>query len=56
MVEAARLKGVSYHTVSRAVRILAAADPALREAIERFQAAMAETVRAKDAAVRTRFP
>jgi 5-(carboxyamino)imidazole ribonucleotide mutase len=39
-----------------AVRILAAADPALREAMERFQAALAETVRAKDAAVRARFP
>ncbi|MDP9366145.1 MAG: 5-(carboxyamino)imidazole ribonucleotide mutase [Chloroflexota bacterium] len=39
-----------------AVRILAAADLALREAHERFQAAMAETVRAKDAAVRARFP
>jgi len=39
-----------------AVRILAAADPALRGAVERFQAALAETVRAKDAAVRARFP
>src|SRR5262249_27025441 len=36
-----------------AVRILAAADPALREAMERFQARLAETVRAKDATVRT---
>jgi len=34
-----------------AVRILAASDPALREAMERFQAAMAATVRAKDAAL-----
>jgi 5-(carboxyamino)imidazole ribonucleotide mutase len=35
-----------------AVRILAAADPALRAAMDRFQAELAETVRAKDAAVR----
>ena len=38
-----------------AVRILASADPALREAMERFQAGLAETVRAKDAAVRAEF-
>ena len=38
-----------------AVRILGAADPALRAAMERFQQAMAETVRAKDAAVQAEF-
>ena len=38
-----------------AVRILAAGDPALRQAMERFQADLAETVRAKDAAVRAQF-
>jgi len=36
-----------------AVRILAAADPELRGAMERFQEGLAEMVRAKDAAVRT---
>jgi 5-(carboxyamino)imidazole ribonucleotide mutase len=35
-----------------AVRILAQADPELRRAIERFQAGLADAVRAKDAAVR----
>jgi 5-(carboxyamino)imidazole ribonucleotide mutase len=35
-----------------AVRILAAADPELRGAMERFQEGLAEMVRAKDAAVR----
>jgi 5-(carboxyamino)imidazole ribonucleotide mutase len=35
-----------------AVRILAASDPLLRAAMERFQATLAETVRAKDASVR----
>jgi 5-(carboxyamino)imidazole ribonucleotide mutase len=35
-----------------AVRILAAADPALRDAVLRFQASLAESVRAKDEAVR----
>ncbi len=39
-----------------AVRILAAADPDLRAAMERFQADLANAVRAKDAAVRARFP
>jgi 5-(carboxyamino)imidazole ribonucleotide mutase len=39
-----------------AVRILAAADPDLRAAMERFQADLADAVRAKDAAVRARFP
>ena len=38
-----------------AIRILAATDPALRAAMERFQADLAETVRAKDAAVRAEF-
>ena len=38
-----------------AIRILAAADPALRAAMERFQADLAATVRAKDAAVRAEF-
>ena len=38
-----------------AVRILAAGDPALRAAMERFQADLADTVRAKDAAVRAEF-
>jgi 5-(carboxyamino)imidazole ribonucleotide mutase len=39
-----------------AVRILAAADGNLRAAMERFQADLADAVRAKDAAVRARFP
>ena len=39
-----------------AVRILAASDPALREAMERFQADLAQIVRGKDAAVRAQFP
>ena len=38
-----------------AVRILAAADPNLLAAMERFQAGLAETVRAKDDAVRQQF-
>jgi 5-(carboxyamino)imidazole ribonucleotide mutase len=38
-----------------AVRILAATDPALRAAMERFQADLAAAVRAKDAAVRDEF-
>ena len=38
-----------------AVRILGSADPALLQAMERFQAGLAETVRAKDAAVRAEF-
>jgi 5-(carboxyamino)imidazole ribonucleotide mutase len=38
-----------------AVRILAAADPALLAAMERFQAALADAVRAKDAAVQAEF-
>ncbi|MEA2516059.1 MAG: 5-(carboxyamino)imidazole ribonucleotide mutase [Thermomicrobiales bacterium] len=38
-----------------AVRILAAADPILLSAMERFQGNMAETVRAKDARVRQEF-
>jgi 5-(carboxyamino)imidazole ribonucleotide mutase len=38
-----------------AVRILAVADPELRQAMERFQAAIAETVRGKDAKVREAF-
>ena len=38
-----------------AVRILAQADPALRRAMERFQTDLAETVRAKDAAVQSQF-
>ena len=38
-----------------AVRILGASDQALRAAMERFQQAMAETVRAKDAAVQAEF-
>jgi len=38
-----------------AVRILAASDPALREAMERYQAGLAEAVAEKDAAVRARF-
>ena len=37
-----------------ALRILGAADPRLRGAMERFQGEMAEAVRAKDAAVRGR--
>ncbi len=35
-----------------AVRILAAADPQLREAMKRYQEAMGDTVRAKDARIR----
>ncbi len=38
-----------------AVRILAAADPALLSAMERFQADLARTVRGKDAKVREEF-
>ena len=38
-----------------AVRILAAGDEALRAAMERYQASLAELVRAKDAAVRAEF-
>jgi 5-(carboxyamino)imidazole ribonucleotide mutase len=38
-----------------AVRTLAAGDPALRQAMEHFQADLAETVRAKDATVRAQF-
>lgn len=38
-----------------AVRILAASDPALRTAIERYQAGLADTVAAKDRDVRARF-
>lgn len=38
-----------------AVRILAASDPALLNAMEGFQAALADAVRAKDAAVRDEF-
>jgi len=38
-----------------AVRILGAADPALRAKMEQFQATLAETVRARDAAVRAEF-
>ena len=38
-----------------AVRILGSADPDLRQAMERFQAELAEAVRAKDAAVREEF-
>jgi 5-(carboxyamino)imidazole ribonucleotide mutase len=38
-----------------AVRILAAADPELRRAVERFQNELADGVRAKDAAVRSQF-
>ena len=38
-----------------AVRILAVADPALREQVERFQVALAESARAKDAKVRAEF-
>ena len=39
-----------------AVRILAQADTELRRAVERFQARLADAVRAKDAAVREQFP
>jgi 5-(carboxyamino)imidazole ribonucleotide mutase len=39
-----------------AVRILAAAEPSLLAAMERFQADLAETVRQKDADLRARFP
>ena len=38
-----------------AVRILAVADPALRSAMERYQAGLAELVQSKDAAVRAEF-
>ncbi len=38
-----------------AVRILAAADPDLRQAVERFQTELADGVRARDAAVRSQF-
>ena len=38
-----------------AVRILAVADPALRAQVERFQVALAESARAKDAKVRAEF-
>src|SRR3712207_6211615 len=38
-----------------AVRILAAADPALRAAMEHFQIDLAKTVLAKDAAIRAEF-
>jgi 5-(carboxyamino)imidazole ribonucleotide mutase len=38
-----------------AVRILAAADPALRARVADFQAALADTARAKDAALRDRL-
>jgi 5-(carboxyamino)imidazole ribonucleotide mutase len=38
-----------------AVRILAAADPALRERMERFQAELAAKVQEKDTAIRTGF-
>lgn len=38
-----------------AVRILAIADPALQQAMLRFQQGLAETVQAKDAAVRSEF-
>ncbi len=39
-----------------AVRILAASDPVLRGAMERFQEELAKTARAKDAAVRAENP
>jgi len=38
-----------------AVRILAAADPSLRARMERFQQALADSARAKDAALQTRL-
>ncbi len=38
-----------------AVRVLGSTDPALRAAMEKFQVGLADTVRAKDAAVRERF-
>ena len=38
-----------------AVRVLAASDPALRERVERFQAELADTARAKDAALQDRL-
>jgi 5-(carboxyamino)imidazole ribonucleotide mutase len=38
-----------------AVRILGASDPKLREAMERYQAQLADTVREKDASVRAEF-
>lgn len=39
-----------------AARILAASDPELRAAVERFMAGLAEMARAKDASVRAEFP
>jgi len=39
-----------------AVRILAAADPKLRAAMERFQAGLVDLVHEKDEAVRGQFP
>ena len=39
-----------------AVRVLGASDPAVRQAVERFQEEMATAVRAKDARVREAFP
>jgi len=39
-----------------AVRILAVADPVLREAMAQYQAGLKETVLTKDAAVRAQFP
>jgi len=38
-----------------AIRILGATMPALRQAMERYQASLADTVRAKDAAVQAEF-
>jgi 5-(carboxyamino)imidazole ribonucleotide mutase len=39
-----------------AVRVLAAGDPAVREAVERFQAGLEESSARKDEAVRARYP
>src|SRR5439155_26913672 len=39
-----------------AVRILATADPALREQMLQFQSGLADVVREKDAVVRAQFP
>ena len=39
-----------------AVRILASSDPDLRQAMERFQHGLAETVRSKDTALREQYP
>jgi 5-(carboxyamino)imidazole ribonucleotide mutase len=39
-----------------AVRILGTADPALRQAMEQFQQGLADTVRAKDAALQVELP